>query len=229
MTVDISASQDRVVATAPRAAELTPPTMLEVLAVLAGTPLAERDLSDVLVTGCADLAAALPAEGVAVLFPDGTGDSLRVCAASDTRTAALAADQTGGGVGSTVTAPLGVDGPQAGVIQVFLPARQRLTPTFVEAVDATARVVGALVANDRLQRHSTRLAEQLSDALLHRAPVEQAKGVLAERHRVGTGEAFRILRAHARRNRCTILRAAEGVLAGATVALPARPRLAASG
>ncbi|WP_218920530.1 ANTAR domain-containing protein [Lentzea guizhouensis] len=45
--------------------------------------------------------------------------------------------------------------------------------------------------------------------------IEQAKGVLAERLQIGMGEAFGLLRVHARSNRLHLSRVAEDVIDGA--------------
>ncbi|SDY34028.1 ANTAR domain-containing protein [Amycolatopsis xylanica] len=47
-------------------------------------------------------------------------------------------------------------------------------------------------------RHYRRRAEQLQRALDRRLPIEQAKGILAERHQIGVDEAFVLLRAFCR-------------------------------
>jgi hypothetical protein len=52
---------------------------------------------------------------------------------------------------------------------------------------------------------------QLKQALESRIVIEQAKGVLAERYRVGVGEAFELLRRAARSNRIPLHALAEAV------------------
>ncbi|HKN54304.1 MAG TPA: ANTAR domain-containing protein [Amycolatopsis sp.] len=53
-------------------------------------------------------------------------------------------------------------------------------------------------------KHYRTLAEQLQRALDRRVPIEQAKGILAERHRISVDEAFGLLRAYCRNNNLKI-------------------------
>lgn len=83
-----------------------------------------------------------------------------------------------------------------------------------------AAAIGVL--QRRTRRHHERLAAQLQTALDTRIPVEQVKGLLAERWHVSVDEAFALLRAHARAHRLRISDLAVGILAG-TVSLPGPP------
>ncbi|MFG1805926.1 ANTAR domain-containing protein [Streptomyces sp. NPDC049040] len=82
---------------------------------------------------------------------------------------------------------------------------------------ADAAAVGVL--QRRARRHHQRLAAQLQTALDSRIPVEQVKGVLAERWHVSVDDAFALLRAHARAHHLRIADLAAGILAG-TASLP---------
>jgi anti-anti-sigma factor len=61
---------------------------------------------------------------------------------------------------------------------------------------------------------ATTAAAQLQHALDSRVLIEQAKGVLAERHGVGVEEAFERMRAFARRSRRTVRDIADAVVGG---------------
>ncbi|WP_159450227.1 ANTAR domain-containing protein [Actinacidiphila paucisporea] len=86
---------------------------------------------------------------------------------------------------------------------------------------ADAAAVGVL--QRRTRRHHQRLAAQLQSALDTRVPVEQAKGVLAERWHVSVEEAFAHLRAHARAHRLRVADLAIGVITGRTHLPPPGP------
>ncbi|HET6288061.1 MAG TPA: ANTAR domain-containing protein [Amycolatopsis sp.] len=56
---------------------------------------------------------------------------------------------------------------------------------------------------DRIRFYRAR-AEQLQYALDHRIPIEQAKGILAERYQIGIDAAFELLRSFCRNNNMKI-------------------------
>jgi hypothetical protein len=82
---------------------------------------------------------------------------------------------------------------------------------------AGAAALGVL--QRRTRRHHARLAAQLQTALDRRVPVEQAKGLLAERFHVSVDVAFDLLRAHARAHRLRVADLALALLAG-TASVP---------
>lgn len=63
-------------------------------------------------------------------------------------------------------------------------------------------------------RHLEGRVDQLQHALDSRVIIEQAKGVLAERHGLAMHKAFEILRGHARNNGRNIHEIAEEVVSG---------------
>jgi len=68
------------------------------------------------------------------------------------------------------------------------------------------------------------LAEQLQFALNSRIVIEQAKGIVAERHKMAMGAAFDVLRRHARNNNLKLTDAASAVVDGTLdIAPSARP------
>ncbi|CAG6393339.1 GAF and ANTAR domain-containing protein [Streptomyces cocklensis] len=79
---------------------------------------------------------------------------------------------------------------------------------------ADAAAIGVL--QRRTRRHHQRLAAQLQTALDSRIPVEQVKGVLAERWHVSVDDAFALLRAHARAHQIRVADLATAILAGTT-------------
>jgi AmiR/NasT family two-component response regulator len=75
-----------------------------------------------------------------------------------------------------------------------------------------ADVTVSYLANSRAFAETSRLAEQLQQALDSRVVIEQAKGMLAERHGVEVTEAFDRLRSHARGRGLRLRDVAIGVL-----------------
>ncbi|WUH93385.1 GAF and ANTAR domain-containing protein [Streptomyces sp. NBC_00433] len=86
---------------------------------------------------------------------------------------------------------------------------------------ADAAAIGVL--QRRTRRHHQRLAAQLQGALDSRVPVEQAKGLLAERFHITVDDAFRHLRAHARAHRLRLADLATSILTGSTDLPPPGP------
>ena len=68
--------------------------------------------------------------------------------------------------------------------------------------------------HERNSREQTALSEQLQTALHSRVLVEQAKGVLAARAQISVGEAFTVMRAHARRRGLRLTDVATAVVQG---------------
>jgi GAF domain-containing protein len=83
---------------------------------------------------------------------------------------------------------------------------------------ADAAAIGVL--QRRTRRRHQRLAAQLQTALDSRIPVEQVKGVLAERWHISVDDAFALLRAHARSHQIRVADLAASILSGTTT-LPA--------
>ncbi|MGH3936943.1 MAG: ANTAR domain-containing protein [Pseudonocardiaceae bacterium] len=125
------------------------------------------------------------------------------------------------GIDAAVAVPLHCGCTSHGCMYLF-GTKAQLNEARIAAGGLVAVVLGAVTGNAVISRRSAALAVQLSNALESRIPIEQAKGLLAERFRVGLDEAFRILRAHSRRTRTPMSRTAQSVLDGATIVVPAQ-------
>src|SRR3954464_2621272 len=79
---------------------------------------------------------------------------------------------------------------------------------------AFADVATIGIVQRRTVHRSAVLAEQLQFALNSRVVIEQAKGVVAERNKLGMGPAFDMLRRYARDNNVKLTDAATGVVDG---------------
>lgn len=82
----------------------------------------------------------------------------------------------------------------------------------VLALTATGYIVNARTVAQAAQ--ATQLSDQLQHALQSRVVIEQAKGILAERHGLVPAHAFTHLRAHARSSRTSIHAIAAAVVGG---------------
>lgn len=95
-------------------------------------------------------------------------------------------------------------------------------PLDADRADLARTLAGAAalgVLQRRTRHHHARLAAQLQTALDRRVPVEQAKGLLAERFHVPVDVAFDLLRTHARAQRLRVADLALALLAG-TASVP---------
>jgi transcriptional regulator with GAF, ATPase, and Fis domain len=85
-----------------------------------------------------------------------------------------------------------------GALNLFRAGPGAFDPGDVRVGQALADVATISLLHERSMRHSDTLNEQLQTALNSRVIIEQAKGKLAERLGLDMGEAFSLLRDHAR-------------------------------
>lgn len=89
-----------------------------------------------------------------------------------------------------------------------------LSPSALAAAQVLADVAVAYIFAVRINEEQTELASQLQKALDTRVTIEQAKGVLMERHGESLREAFDRLRRHARSNNVAVREVAADVVEG---------------
>ncbi|WP_299035823.1 GAF and ANTAR domain-containing protein [uncultured Pseudokineococcus sp.] len=124
---------------------------------------------------------------------------------------AAAAEQ---GYGAAHALPLRLRGHVVGAMNLFTDAAVRLGEEDVAVGQSMADIATIGLLQQRSLREQTVLSEQLQGALTSRVLVEQAKGVLAERAGVDVGEAFALMRSHARRRGTTLTSIATAVVEG---------------
>jgi transcriptional regulator with GAF, ATPase, and Fis domain len=110
--------------------------------------------------------------------------------------------------------PLKLRGETIGALSLFSALPGPLPPEQTALAKAFADVATIGILQQRAISERELLAEQLQTALNNRIIIEQAKGVLAERHDLGLDAAFGLLRGTARSRRRRLADLARDVVAG---------------
>ncbi|WP_432486818.1 GAF and ANTAR domain-containing protein [Kineococcus sp. SYSU DK018] len=124
------------------------------------------------------------------------------------------------GVGSSMSLPLPVQGRSLGGLNCYSSRPRAFGEEELAVGQEVAVLVAVAVANADAHARSTEDAENMRRAMASRAVIEQAKGVLVERHRITPEQAFTLL-THASQNTNVKLRevaeelVTTGVLRGA--------------
>jgi len=110
-------------------------------------------------------------------------------------------------VGLPVTAVVALRGGDelVGCLQLFSRDLDTLASGLLPELAPLAEVLGAVLGNIEAYRHSASLVASLSTALDRQGPIEQAKGMLAERHAVDLDVAYRMLREQAYRQATSVV------------------------
>lgn len=119
------------------------------------------------------------------------------------------------GYRSACALPLRVDDEHLGALLLLREEPLKLSPFDMTVAQALADVAAIGIAQERKASRSECVNQQLQHALESRIIIEQAKGILAERGSIDTGEAFTRLRSHARRTRQRLSDLARAVVEGA--------------
>lgn len=98
------------------------------------------------------------------------------------------------GVLSVLSVPLLVRGARLGVLNVYASQRSAFAGNALGIAQRLAEISSTLVANAQLVAASRRLAEELQQALVSRATVDMAKGILMAKLKVDPDTAFEALR-----------------------------------
>ncbi|MET0423791.1 MAG: GAF and ANTAR domain-containing protein [Actinoplanes sp.] len=150
-----------------------------------------------------------------------SGETVEHChlATPDTRWALFAERAHRDGYRSAHAIPMRLRGQVIGVVNLFSRDPDPLTTPRQRLGRALADVATiALLQHRTVNVHRT-LAEQLQAAFGTRLDIEQAKGLLAERHGIDPGEAFQRMRRHARSTNRKLSGLAADIIAG-TATLP---------
>ncbi|MEV0292945.1 GAF and ANTAR domain-containing protein [Nocardia sp. NPDC050710] len=116
------------------------------------------------------------------------------------------------GVSSVAEIPMRSGAKTVGALGLYATAPRAWTGSDL-AVGAllAGMAAGHLVAMERLREQQV-LAAQLQHALDSRVLIEQAKGVIANARNISPDSAYKLIRAHARRNRISVHAVATGIV-----------------
>ncbi|MBW3605995.1 MAG: GAF and ANTAR domain-containing protein [Actinobacteria bacterium] len=104
------------------------------------------------------------------------------------------------GMRSTCAFPLRLRNDRIGALNVYRAQPRAYTDDEVRLGQALADIAAVGILQERAVVEAERRAEQLQRALNSRVLIEQAKGVIAERHDMAPTAAFELLRRYARSN-----------------------------
>jgi len=111
--------------------------------------------------------------------------------------------------------PLRLRGQILGALNLFRAEPGDLSPADLAAAKALADMAAIGILQARAVRDAHLVAEQLRRALHSRVAIEQAKGMLAERHGIGLDQGFSNLRTYARNHQRPLTGVAEDLVTGA--------------
>ena len=118
------------------------------------------------------------------------------------------------GFAVTHALPMRLRGRVIGALNMFNDQQVELSDSDIAVGQAMADVATIGLLHQRNTNEQTILSEQLQTALHSRILVEQAKGAVAALAGVSPAEAFKAMRAHARRNNMTLTDVATAVVDG---------------
>lgn len=118
------------------------------------------------------------------------------------------------GVRSVQAVPMRVRGQTVGALNLFRSGVGRMAARDMPLAQGMADIAAIALVQERAVRESRDVVAQLQGALSSRIVIEQAKGVMAARARIGVDDAFARLRAHARDHNCRLSDVARGVIDG---------------
>jgi GAF domain-containing protein len=124
---------------------------------------------------------------------------------SEQRWPDYAVHAAGHGVLSSLSVPLPFQGATIGGLNTYARRAQVIDDTDLELAEEVAAWVAIAIGNAEAAARTSEDLSQLRTAMMSRACIEQAKGILMERHKIKEDEAFTIL-THASQRTNTKLR-----------------------
>jgi GAF domain-containing protein len=118
------------------------------------------------------------------------------------------------GVSSVASVPMHLRESRVGALDLYGKGHRRWPEGDLAVAAAMADMATGYLLNASALQQQAELTAQLQNALASRIPIEQAKGLLASKHRISLDQAFERLRRHAREHRETVRKVAEAVVDG---------------
>ena len=116
------------------------------------------------------------------------------------------------GLHAVLAAPIRGGGDRVGVLAMLSDDRHPWSDAEAQAAVAFAELVSVLIVKAMRAREQERLAAQLQHALEARVLIEQAKGILMERHGIDSEQAYERLRHRARGERRRVAAVAREII-----------------
>ncbi|KAA0017662.1 GAF and ANTAR domain-containing protein [Antrihabitans cavernicola] len=118
----------------------------------------------------------------------------------------------GSGIVAVAGIPMTLGDDRVGALDLYAAKRREWSATDLTAAGVFADMATGYLVNSSTLRQQHQLAEQLEHALGARVVIEQAKGILANRHNIHPDRAFDLMRAHARSHRVTVRAVATAIV-----------------
>jgi GAF domain-containing protein len=130
-----------------------------------------------------------------------------------TRWPEFSASATRLSVAGVAAIPMRLADEVIGALNLYSPEPRAWSDEDIAVAGVLANVATNYMVNASKLRQQQQLTEQLQEALESRVIIEQAKGITAQKHAVSVGEAYELMRGHARRNNASLRVVAEAIVA----------------
>ena len=143
-----------------------------------------------------------------------TGEVLRVTDVREetTRWPEFSASATRLSIGGVAAIPMRLADQVVGALNLYAPNPRDWSDEDIAVADVLANMATSYMVNASKLRQQQQLTEQLQGALESRVVIEQAKGITAQQHAISVGEAYQLMRDHARRNNASLRVVAEAIV-----------------
>jgi GAF domain-containing protein len=117
-------------------------------------------------------------------------------------------------VAAVAVVPMRLASQIIGTLNLYSAEPREWSDRDIAVAGVLANVATGYVVNTSKLRQQEQLSEQLREALVSRAVIEQAREITATRHSVTPEQAYQLLRWHCRNNNASLRVVAEAIVAG---------------